>query len=55
MAEYIEREAAVIRLMQDGCSAKNVQSIMELPAVSAPQWISVKDRLPDVAGSLRVV
>lgn len=46
MAEYIEREAAVIRLMQDGCSAKNVQSIMELPAVSAPQWISVKDRLP---------
>lgn len=47
MAEYIEREAAVIRLMQDGCSAKNVQSIMELPAVSAPQWISVKDRLPE--------
>lgn len=46
MAEYIEREAAVMRLMQDGCSAKNVQSIMELPAVSVPQWISVKDRLP---------
>ena len=50
MAEYIEREAAVMRLIQDGCSAKNVQSIMELPAVSVPQWISVKDRLPDVAG-----
>lgn len=33
MAEYIEREAAVMRLMQDGCSAKNVQSIMEIPAV----------------------
>lgn len=33
MTEYIEREAAVMRLMQDGCSAKNVQSIMELPAV----------------------
>lgn len=48
MAEYIEREAAVMRLIQDGCSAKNVQSIMELPAVSVPQWISVKDRLPDV-------
>lgn len=46
MAKYIDREAAVIRLMQDGCSAKNVQSIMELPAVSFPQWISVKDRLP---------
>lgn len=49
MAEYIERDAAVMRLMQDGCSAKNIQSIMELPAVSVPQWISVKDRLPDVA------
>ena len=47
MAEYIEREAAVMRLMQDGCSAKNIQSIMELPAVSVPQWISVKDRLPE--------
>lgn len=32
MTEYIERKAAVMRLMQDGCSAKNVQSIMELPA-----------------------
>ena len=47
MAEYIEREAALMRLMQDGCSAKNVKSIMELPAaVSVLQWISVKDRLP---------
>jgi hypothetical protein len=48
MDEYIKRETAVMRLMQDGCSAKNVQSIMELPAaVSVPQWISVKDRLPE--------
>lgn len=47
MAEYIDREVAVMRLMQDGCSAKNVQSIMELPAVSVPQWNSVKDRLPE--------
>lgn len=46
MAEYIDREAAVMRLMQDGCCAKNVQTIMELPTVSVPQWISVKDRLP---------
>ena len=46
MAEYLERETAVMRLMQDGCSAKNVQSIMELPAVSVPQWISVKDGMP---------
>lgn len=47
MAEYLERETAVMRLMQDGCSAKNVQSIMELPAVSVPQWISVKDGMPE--------
>lgn len=46
MAEYIEREAAIMRLMQDGCSAKNVQTIMALPAVSVPQWISVKERMP---------
>ena len=37
MAEYIEREAAVMRLIQDGCSAKNVQTIMTLPAVAIPQ------------------
>lgn len=47
MAEYLERETAVMRLMQDGCSAKNVQTIMALPAVAIPQWISVKDRLPE--------
>lgn len=33
MTEYLERNAAVMRLMQDGCSAKNVQTIMALPAV----------------------
>ena len=33
MDEYIERGTAVMRLMQDGCSAKNVQTIMEIPAV----------------------
>ena len=33
MTEYLERKAAVMRLMQDGCSAKNVQTIMTLPAV----------------------
>ena len=30
MDEYLERRAVVMRLMQDGCSAKNVQSIMDL-------------------------
>lgn len=47
MTEYIEREAAVMRLMQDGCSAKNVQTIMTLPAVDvAPvvhgRWLEKK-------------
>ena len=31
MAEYIEREAALMKLMQDGCSAKNLQSISDMP------------------------
>lgn len=47
MDEYIKREAAVMRLMQDGCSAKNVQTIMELPAADvAPvvhgRWLEKK-------------
>ena len=29
--EYIEREAALMKLMQDGCSAKNLQSISDIP------------------------
>mgnify|MGYP004484861041 CR=1 FL=1 len=32
MAEYIDREAALMKLMQDGCSAKNLQSISDIPA-----------------------
>jgi hypothetical protein len=30
--EYISREAALMKLMQDGCSAKNLQSISDMPA-----------------------
>ena len=45
MAEYIKREAALMKLMQDGCSAKNLQSISDIPAADiAPlvhgRWIS---------------
>ena len=45
MAEYLERKAAVMRLMQDGCSAKNIQTIMALPAADvAPvvhgRWVT---------------
>ena len=44
MAEYIEREAALMKLMQDGCSAKNLQSISDMPSADvAPvvhaRWI----------------
>lgn len=30
--EYIKREDALMKLMQDGCSAKNLQSILDIPA-----------------------
>lgn len=45
MAEYIEREAALMKLMQDGCSGKNLQSISYIPAADvAPvvhgRWIN---------------
>ena len=31
MSEYIKREAALMKLMQDGCNAKNLQSISDIP------------------------
>lgn len=31
MDKYIKREAALMKLMQDGCSAKNLQSISDIP------------------------
>lgn len=44
MDEFIKREAALMKLMQDGCSAKNLQSISNMPAADvAPvvhgRWI----------------
>ena len=32
MAEYIKREATLMKLMQDGCCTKNLQSISDMPA-----------------------
>ena len=32
MAEYIHREAALMKLMQDGCCTKKLQSISDMPA-----------------------
>lgn len=31
MDEYIDREEVFMKLMQDGCSAKNLQSISDIP------------------------
>lgn len=31
MADYIKREAVLMKLMQDRCSAKNLQSISDVP------------------------
>ena len=50
MAEYIEREETLMKLMQDGCSAKNLQSISDMPAADvAPvvhaRWIEDHDYL----------
>ena len=44
MAEYIKREAALMKLMQNGCSAKDLQSILDIPGADvAPvvhgRWI----------------
>lgn len=48
MDEYIKREAVLMKLMQDGCSAKNLQSISDIPGADvAPvvhgRWIKDND------------
>ena len=48
MDDYIDREAALMKLMQDGYSAKNLQSISDMPAADvAPvihaHWIEQED------------
>lgn len=47
MDEYIKRGEAIMKLMQDGCSAKNVESIMNIPAsdvapVRHGRWLCVE-------------
>lgn len=41
--EYISREAALMKLMQDGCSAKNLQSISDMPAADVASVVRCKD------------
>ena len=49
--DYISREAALMKLMQDGCSAKNLQSISDMPTADIAEvvhgeWETNSDR-PD--------
>lgn len=49
MADYIDREAVLMKLMQDGCSAKNVHAIMDMPAADVEpvrhgKWIPIGER-----------
>lgn len=37
--EYISHEAALMKLMQDGCSAKNLQSISDMPAADVAEVV----------------
>lgn len=65
MAEYLEREAAIKAIYDSdpngirralGFNIGQIEEALRaVPAVSVPQWISVKDRLPDVAGMYIVV
>ena len=41
--DYISREAALMKLMQDGCSAKNLQSISDMPAADVAEVVRCKD------------
>ena len=41
--DYISREAALMKLMQDGCSAKNLQSILDMPAADVAEVVRCKD------------
>ncbi len=60
MSEYMEREAAIKAIYDSdpngirrtlGFNVGQIEeALRSVPAVSVPQWISVKDRLPDVAG-----
>lgn len=55
MAEYIKREDALLKLMQDGCLASSIESIKNIPAADvAPvvhaRWMPFHS---DVAGDIQ--
>lgn len=47
---YISREAALMKLMQDGCSAKNLQSISDVPAADVAEVVRCKDCIYNIDG-----
>ena len=57
MAEYIEREAAIKAIYESdpfgvhkyfGWRAMDIEEALRaVPSISVPQWISVKDRMPE--------
>lgn len=48
--EYISREAALMKLMQDGCSAKNLQSISDMPAADVAEVVRCRDCIYRIEG-----
>ena len=57
MAEYLEREAAIKAIYESdhfsvrecfGWRAREIEEVLRaVPATPVPQWISIKDRLPE--------
>lgn len=48
MAEYIEREKALLDLMNEGCTARNIETVMKIPAADVVEvvhgeWIRHKE------------
>lgn len=43
MAEYIDREEALLKLMQDGCLASSIESIKNVPAADVAPVVRCKD------------
>ena len=41
--EFISRKAALMKLMQDRCSAKNLQSISDMPAADVAEVVRCRD------------
>ena len=55
--DYISREAALMKPMQDGCSAKNLQSISDMPAADVAEVVqgSGKVRATEEAETTQII